>query len=98
MSSNDIDKQIEKLQNDVLITEAEVRELCNKAREILIEESNIQKVDTPVTVSPMSSAFVPSGLVVCVCMDVHGCAWMCMDVWILLGPRYVGIFMVSTTT
>ena len=25
--------------------------LCNKAKEILIEEANVQRVDTPVTVS-----------------------------------------------
>ncbi len=43
-------RQIEQLSKCELITEAEVRELCNKAREILIEESNVQKVDAPVTV------------------------------------------------
>lgn len=43
--------QIELLKNCELITEQEVRELCNKAREILIEESNVQKVDAPVTVT-----------------------------------------------
>uniref|UniRef100_A0A1I8F5K7 Serine/threonine-protein phosphatase n=1 Tax=Macrostomum lignano TaxID=282301 RepID=A0A1I8F5K7_9PLAT len=39
-----------------LITEAEVKALCGKAREILIEESNVQCVDAPVTV----------------CGDIHG--------------------------
>ena len=33
-----------------MIKESEVKELCNKAREILIEESNVQRVDAPVTV------------------------------------------------
>jgi len=27
-----------------------VKDLCNKAREILVEESNVQRVDAPVTV------------------------------------------------
>jgi serine/threonine-protein phosphatase 4 catalytic subunit len=44
------DSQIELLRKCELITEAEVRDLCNKAREILIEESNVQRVDAPVTV------------------------------------------------
>jgi len=38
------------------LTEAEVKSLCDKAREILIEESNVQPVRAPVTV----------------CGDVHG--------------------------
>jgi len=54
--SSDLDKQIEKLRNCELITTQEVKELCDKAREILIEESNVQCVDTPVTV----------------CGDIHG--------------------------
>lgn len=33
-----------------LIKEAEVKALCAKAREILVEESNVQRVDAPVTV------------------------------------------------
>ncbi|ORZ30503.1 Serine/threonine-protein phosphatase 4 catalytic subunit (PP-X) [Catenaria anguillulae PL171] len=48
--------QIEQLRNCELITEAEVRNLCAKAREILIEESNVQRVDAPVTI----------------CGDIHG--------------------------
>ncbi len=43
-------RQIEKLRNCELISELEVRELCRKAKEVLIEESNVQKVDAPVTV------------------------------------------------
>uniref|UniRef100_A0A5S6Q008 Serine/threonine-protein phosphatase n=1 Tax=Trichuris muris TaxID=70415 RepID=A0A5S6Q008_TRIMR len=53
---SDIDRQIEKLSKCELITEAEVKELCGKAREILAEESNVQQVDAPVTV----------------CGDIHG--------------------------
>lgn len=33
--------------------EAEVKALCAKAREILVEESNVQRVDSPVTVNIM---------------------------------------------
>jgi serine/threonine-protein phosphatase 4 catalytic subunit len=32
------------------LTEAEVKQLCSTAREILIDESNVQRVDAPVTV------------------------------------------------
>ena len=42
------------------ITESEVKELCMKAKEILVEESNVQRVDAPVTVR--DAAFCPSRL------------------------------------
>ena len=48
---SDLDRQIEQLKKCEIITEAEVKALCGKAREILIEESNVQRVDSPVTVS-----------------------------------------------
>lgn len=47
---SDLDRQIETLLECKIITEAEVKELCLKAREILVEESNVQRVDAPVTV------------------------------------------------
>ncbi|KAJ3188621.1 Serine/threonine-protein phosphatase 4 catalytic subunit [Gaertneriomyces sp. JEL0708] len=53
---SDLDRQIEQLRRCEIITESEVKELCNKAREILIEESNVQRVDAPVTI----------------CGDIHG--------------------------
>jgi len=56
MSFSDLERQIETLQKCELITEAEVRVLCTKAREILFEESNVQRVDPPVTI----------------CGDIHG--------------------------
>lgn len=49
--SSDLDRQIEQLKKCEIIKEAEVKALCAKAREILIEESNVQRVDSPVTVS-----------------------------------------------
>jgi len=53
---SDLDRQIELLRNCEIITEDEVKLLCDKAREILLEESNVQRVDAPVTI----------------CGDIHG--------------------------
>jgi len=55
-SISDLDRQIEQLKRCELIKEAEVKLLCAKAREILIEESNVQTIYPPVTI----------------CGDVHG--------------------------
>lgn len=53
----DVDRWIETLKGDrECLAENDVRILCQKAKEILIEESNIQPVRTPVTI----------------CGDVHG--------------------------
>jgi serine/threonine-protein phosphatase 4 catalytic subunit len=49
--SSDLDRQIEQLKNCEIIKESEVKALCAKAREILVEESNVQRVDAPVTVN-----------------------------------------------
>ncbi|KNC86889.1 serine/threonine-protein phosphatase 4 catalytic subunit [Sphaeroforma arctica JP610] len=56
VSNGDLDRQIETLRNCELIREAEVKLICAKAREILVEESNVQQVSSPVTI----------------CGDVHG--------------------------
>ncbi|KNE67861.1 serine/threonine-protein phosphatase 4 catalytic subunit [Allomyces macrogynus ATCC 38327] len=56
MGTSDLDRQIAQQRKCELIKESEVRELCNKAREILIEEANVQRVDAPVTI----------------CGDIHG--------------------------
>ncbi|CAN8016498.1 unnamed protein product, partial [Ixodes persulcatus] len=53
---SDLDRQIEQLRRCEIIKESEVKSLCAKAREILVEESNVQRVDSPVTV----------------CGDIHG--------------------------
>ena len=44
-------RQIEQLTRCQPISEEQVKRLCLKAREILIEEGNVQVVDSPVTVS-----------------------------------------------
>jgi len=56
MSVSDLDRQIEQLRRCEVIKESEVKALCQKAMEILMEESNVQRVDAPVTI----------------CGDIHG--------------------------
>jgi serine/threonine-protein phosphatase 4 catalytic subunit len=55
-SISDLDRQIATLKKCEIIKESEVKALCNKAREILVEEANVEKVFAPVTV----------------CGDIHG--------------------------
>ena len=54
--SSDIDEQIERLRRCEYLKESEVKALCDKAKEILVDESNVQRVDAPVTI----------------CGDIHG--------------------------
>lgn len=51
---SDLDRQIEQLKKCEPLKESEVKALCLKAMEILVEESNVQRVDAPVTVFPLS--------------------------------------------
>lgn len=51
VSISDLDEQIERLKRCEYLKESEVKALCDKAREILIDESNVQRVDAPVTVN-----------------------------------------------
>lgn len=55
-SNQELDAWIEKLKNCETIKESEVKALTNRAREILIEESNVQRISSPVTI----------------CGDIHG--------------------------
>jgi hypothetical protein len=48
-------RQIAQLRECKPLSEAQVRQLCLKAKEIIIEESNVQHVDSPVTVAPRAS-------------------------------------------
>ncbi|CAI7888302.1 unnamed protein product [Closterium sp. NIES-54] len=52
----DLDRQIEQLCECKPLSEVEVKQLCEKAREVFLEESNVQPVRCPVTV----------------CGDIHG--------------------------
>ncbi|TKR77084.1 hypothetical protein L596_018122 [Steinernema carpocapsae] len=55
-SVSELDKQIETLMRCECIGEDDVKTLCAKARDILLQESNVQCVDAPVTI----------------CGDIHG--------------------------
>ena len=55
ISVSDLDRQIAALRRCEYLKESEVKAICAKAREILIDESNVQRVDAPVTVSSPGS-------------------------------------------
>lgn len=55
-TKQDLDLWIEQLKKCEYIKEGEVKTLCMKAKEILIDESNVQNVDAPVTVSQQVEA------------------------------------------
>ncbi|KAG8504009.1 hypothetical protein CXB51_002305 [Gossypium anomalum] len=55
-SALDLDEQISQLMQCKPLSEQQVRALCDKAKEILMEESNVQPVKAPVTI----------------CGDIHG--------------------------
>ncbi|XP_019242151.1 PREDICTED: serine/threonine-protein phosphatase PP2A catalytic subunit-like [Nicotiana attenuata] len=55
-SHGNLDEQIAQLMQCKPLSEQEVRGLCEKAKEILMEESNVQPVKSPVTI----------------CGDIHG--------------------------
>eukprot|EP00606_Chrysophyceae_sp_TOSAG23-5_P000147 GSChrysophyteH2.ASY1.ANO1.281.1 assembled CDS len=54
--ASDLDRTLSRLRQCEFIKEDEVKALCDRAREILSEESNVQQVDAPVTI----------------CGDIHG--------------------------
>lgn len=54
-----LDEQIERLKRCEYLREGEVKALCLRAREILVDESNVQRVDAPVTVSHV---YLPTGM------------------------------------
>lgn len=68
---SDLDRKIEQLKRCEPLKESEVKDLCLKAMEILVEESNVQRVDAPVIVSigeihasplpPLVELIIPSG-------------------------------------
>ncbi len=50
MASSDLDNWIAQLKRCQPLKEQEVKALCEKALEILSEESNVQRVEAPVTI------------------------------------------------
>lgn len=50
-SMADLDRQIEQLKKCEYIKESEVKALCDRAKEILMKEDNVVKVEAPITVS-----------------------------------------------
>lgn len=69
-SNSDLDRQIEQLMRCEYLKENEVKVLCHRAREILIDESNVQRVDAPVTI----------------CGDVHGQFYDVKELFRVGGP------------
>lgn len=53
--SSELDRWIEQLKRCEPLKESEVKILCQKALEVLVEESNVQRVDAPVTVCEWGS-------------------------------------------
>lgn len=45
-----LDQWIEQLKKCEPLAEKDVKVLCEKALEVLVEESNVQRVDAPVTI------------------------------------------------
>ena len=56
MSGSDINTWLETVKGGTILSERELRILCEKVKEFLIEESNVQPVKAPVTI----------------CGDIHG--------------------------
>jgi hypothetical protein len=55
----DLDAWIEQLKRCECLKESEVKMLCDKALEILVEESNVQRVDSPVTICTFHELTLP---------------------------------------
>ena len=55
-SNSDLDRQIEQLMKCEYIKESEVKALCDRAKEILSNEENVVKIESPLTI----------------CGDIHG--------------------------
>lgn len=75
----ELDKWIETLKRCEPLKENEVKSLCQKALEVLVEESNVQRVDAPVTI----------------CGDIHGQFYDLMELFQVGGdcPQQNYLFM-----
>lgn len=69
MTDSNVERWIEQLRKCQPIKESEVKVLCQQALDVLVEESNVQRVNAPVTICahthllPLAGAFraaVPS--------------------------------------
>lgn len=69
---SDLDRQIEQLKRCEPLKESEVKALCLKAMEILVEESNVQRVDAPVTVSFCFRSFASQKILFSSCVNGGG--------------------------
>lgn len=87
MSQSELDEQIERLKKCDYLKESEVKVLCDKAREILIDESNVQRVNAPVTVKIIFFLFLISAVIL-----------VSYIYYYLLLLRFVVIFMDSSMT
>ncbi len=50
-----VDAWIEKLKKGECISERDLKKLCSQAKDILMEEANVQPVRAPVTVSSINT-------------------------------------------
>jgi serine/threonine-protein phosphatase 6 catalytic subunit len=77
----DIDQWLESLRNGKCIPEKELRIICERVKEILAEENNVQPVSAPVTI----------------CGDIHGQFYDLLELFNKGGeiPNTSYIFMVS---
>lgn len=58
--ASELDRWIEQLKNCETLKESEVKSLCEKALEILVEEGNVQRVDAPVTICKPCTRLIAS--------------------------------------
>ena len=77
--TSDLDRMIETLRRCEVLKESEVKLLCSKAMEILVEESNVQRIASPVTI----------------CGDIHGQFYDLMELFKVGGdcPQTNYLFM-----
>lgn len=60
--NSDLDRQIAQLKRCEFLKESEVKALCDRAREILVDEGNVQRVNAPVTASALFSLMLASDM------------------------------------
>ena len=87
-SATSLDSQIERLKRCEYLRENEVKALCLRAREILVDEGNVQRVDAPVTVRKSVCDAIAS-----VCVIIFNCIVISLPIsdlrrhsWSILRP------------